>query len=1121
MMKHIKIIFSLVFIGWALMLNGCGGSGGGSGTGSSPSPTPSGTVRVITAFSINGYSGVITGNRIAVTLPFGTNITALIATFTSPESILSVGGIPQINGVSPNDFTRPVIYTVTRIGGSAASSTKAANSSTSRTYTVTVTVASISAKAITAFSLGTTSSTTSTSGIITLLNISVKVPFGTDVTALVATFTTSGASVAVNGVNQVNGVTLNDFTNPVTYTVTAADGTTQNYIVTVSVAAASNNDILAYSLDGTPGVITAGGLEQNIVVKMPYGTNLNGLIATFITTGSSVVINRTHQISGTTQNDFTKSLVYIVTAADGTTRTYTVIVTVSLISSKVIDAYSFGTISGVITGQTIAVAVPFGTNVKALIATFTTTGENVTVGGIDQTSTVTPHDFTNPVVYTVIAADGSTAAYTVTVTVASVSAKAITAFAFGTTEGVIIGQNISVTMPFGTDVTDLIASFSTTGVSVSVGTSTQVSGTTRNNFTIPVTYVVKAADGTTQNYIVTVTVESSSAKAITAFAIAGTPGVITGFNIAVTVPFGTIVSNLGATFTTTGASVSVNGETQFSGTTSNNFTSPVTYVVTAADGTTQNYIVTVTIALSSAKAITAFSINGYNGNIVQSGFTIAVNIQFGTGLTDLIATFTATGDRVDVDGVQQNSGSLPSKSFTAPVVYTVVAADGTTQNYTVTVTNTADVWTWMSGGNAAYQFGVYGEKGTAAPGNVPGNREASVSWADSSGNLWLFGGQGYNSGFDQGPWNDLWKYNILSGQWTWVSGANSINQVGVYGEKGTPTNDTVPGSRIYSTSWIDSSGNLWLFGGDVRDASFSGVMNDLWKFNPETLQWTWISGAETRYEPGTYSGPDSVPGARQGSISWIDTSGNMWLFGGKGVDSTNSEGVLNDLWKYNPLTNKWTWISGSDTVGRSGIYGDKGTPSTGNIPGARQNSVSWIDGSGNLWLFGGLSPGGGEGGGATNYFNDLWKFNPVTLEWTWVSGSDQPNQLGVYGNIRVPSIDNIPGSRAYSISWIDTSGNLWLYGGYFFFPDLANSNFNDLWKYTPSTGLWTWVSGPEQSNQYGMYGDKGVPLASNRPGGRNKSISWTDASGDLWLFGGYGYSIANENYLNDLWKYHP
>jgi len=60
--------------------------------------------------------------------------------------------------------------------------------------------------------------------------VALTVPFGIDVTALVPTITiSSGASINPN-----NNVAQN-FTSPVTYTVTAENGSTQNYIVTVSV----------------------------------------------------------------------------------------------------------------------------------------------------------------------------------------------------------------------------------------------------------------------------------------------------------------------------------------------------------------------------------------------------------------------------------------------------------------------------------------------------------------------------------------------------------------------------------------------------------------------------------------------------------------------------------------------------------------------------------------------------------------------------------------------------------------------------------------------------------------------------------------------------------------------
>jgi proline racemase len=64
----------------------------------------------------------------------------------------------------------------------------------------------------------------------------VTVPYGTDVSALVATFTTTGASVKVGGTTQTRSVTANDFIGPVTYTVTAADASFQDYTVTVTKA---------------------------------------------------------------------------------------------------------------------------------------------------------------------------------------------------------------------------------------------------------------------------------------------------------------------------------------------------------------------------------------------------------------------------------------------------------------------------------------------------------------------------------------------------------------------------------------------------------------------------------------------------------------------------------------------------------------------------------------------------------------------------------------------------------------------------------------------------------------------------------------------------------------------
>ncbi|MCH7490236.1 MAG: Ig-like domain-containing protein [Gemmatimonadetes bacterium] len=69
--------------------------------------------------------------------------------------------------------------------------------------------------------------------------------------------------------------------------------------------------------------------------------------------------------------------------------------------------------------------------------------------------------------------------------------------------------------------------------------------------------------------------------------------------------------------------------------------------------------------------------------------------------------------------------------------------------------------------------------------------------------------------------------------WTWVSGSTSINQPGVYGTQGVASGSNTPGARSGAASWIDASGNLWLFGGGGIDAAGSfGDLNDLWRGTP-------------------------------------------------------------------------------------------------------------------------------------------------------------------------------------------------------------------------------------------------------------------------------------------------
>jgi len=467
---------------------------------------------------------------------------------------------------------------------------------------------------------------------------------------------------------------------------------------------------------------------------------------------------------------------------------------------------------------------------------------------------------------------------------------------------------------------------------------------------------------------------------------------------------------------------------------------------------------------------------------------------------------------------------------TQPAGQNCQVVDGTGTFASAAVTNVAVTctgpWAWKSGADASGAAGVYGTLGTAAAGNVPGARDAPVTWTDASGNFWLFGGTYTAANGNVYYLNDLWKYDPSTGYWEWVSGASSPSATygtpGVYGTKGVAAAANEPGSRASATSWLDSSGNLWLFGGYGYDSTQVGALNDLWKFVPSTGQWTWVSGpSNSAAIPSAVYGTlgtaaaANLPGPRSGASSWIDSSGDLWLFGGIGDVSNASPftvGDLNDLWKFSPTTGEWTWVNGSNTVNGAGSYGTLGTAAAANLPPARSAAGYWVDSSGDFWLFG--------GNGSSGDLNDVWEYVPRSNQWTWVSGSSTANAVGVYGSPGNPTTATVPGGRSPAAFWVDSTGNFWMFGGNGITASATLNLLNDLWQFNPTSKLWTWISGSDSGGAAGVYGTLGTGAAGDVPGARAGSASWIDSTGNLWLFGGQGVaSAAAGAELNDLWEY--
>ena len=431
-------------------------------------------------------------------------------------------------------------------------------------------------------------------------------------------------------------------------------------------------------------------------------------------------------------------------------------------------------------------------------------------------------------------------------------------------------------------------------------------------------------------------------------------------------------------------------------------------------------------------------------------------------------------------------------------------------------------WTWIDGTKtagtiAAPQYGSF--PATAPPTvpnpftNTPGARYGAAGWTDKGGNLWLFGGDGWElaGGTPQdtlnAPMNDLWVCVMIGPdycQWQ-LQGAYDPTVVNTVPpttvgkqiianaqherQGGSYSSPFVPPARLGAATWTDNTGNLWLFGG----SNGANYLNDLWEFHASTLsadftasagQWTWQSGASTQFvdQNGVYPPTaNPYPGARTNAVSWTDASGNFWLFGGFGKDGAGTLGFLNDLWEYTGGT--WTFISGSSLANQVGIYGTPGVASGTNAPGGRQEAVGWADAAGNLWLFGGEGEDGNNPPTANGILDDLWVYNITANQWTFVMGNTTANQTGVYeaqtvvgpvstigaastcgltvgltvgGKVicsPVSTTGALPGSRWGASGWTDAGGNFWLYGGWGLDSSGTNGNgaLNDLWVYTPNS----------------------------------------------------------------------
>lgn len=237
-------------------------------------------------------------------------------------------------------------------------------------------------------------------------------------------------------------------------------------------------------------------------------------------------------------------------------------------------------------------------------------------------------------------------------------------------------KTIFLNLPEGTDLSAITPVVVHTGTAVTLEGSAldgSISFDFANSETTPLTMVVTNSNFALRTeYRVTVTARKSSENYITAYKLGDAEGVIDGDNIAITIPYAMDLAAVEPEITISESAALTAPDALKEG--------ENTYTVTAEDGTERVYTVTITrTAVATGRQILSFTYGAVAGTIDQVNGTISLGLPAGTS-----TTFAPAIRVSDFATVTPASGE--ARDFSKPVKYKVTAQNGSTTTYTVTVT---------------------------------------------------------------------------------------------------------------------------------------------------------------------------------------------------------------------------------------------------------------------------------------------------------------------------------------------------------------------------------------------------------------------------------------------------
>ena len=575
---------------------------------------------------------------------------------------------------------------------------------------------------------------------------------------------------------QACGMTLD---TPVTFTVRSQkyllggdDNAKANYTVTVVRTKSTERAIESAKLGNVVGVLDQ--TKKTVTFTVPADTEDSAVADMLLTINCSQYASiklkgaETDWVNDTACGmKLNEEKTFVVTAEDGTTTAeYTVVIHRTPSDKKALTGATLGDIAAVINEDSHAVTftVPADT-------TDSTLGEMILKFTCSPRATVKLKDAENnwgdsgeacrlklgvPATFVVTAEDNSTQEYTVTVNREKSAAKAITEAVLTKTGGTPVKAKISeedktvtFTLPVGTRDADVAAM--TLKFTCSQYASIKLDGETSDwptdgklcgmKLNEAKTFVVTAENGSTEQYTVLIVRGKSSAKEITNALLLAKAGDTTSLatvkidntkkTVDFTLPAGTDTSKLSEMILK--LTVSDYATVKKSGDTDNwpaegkacgmELDKTATFTVTAENGETQDYKVTITRTKSSEKDITAAVLLNQTGDTTPFAraeiseteiiFTLPSDtdksVLNSIGMKYLKLTYPESATVKMKDGYDDatnggyrwsNGDIMCNMSINSPVKFTVTAENSSTKEYTIEIKYTAPAAPTLSNGSA-------------------------------------------------------------------------------------------------------------------------------------------------------------------------------------------------------------------------------------------------------------------------------------------------------------------------------------------------------------------------------------------------------------------------------------